>query len=197
MMKLFAFAMSAVMALSLVSGGVSGEMDWNFAQDPEESEPLILGGNPATWGPALDDEDGENVQIPTPFTDYASMDEASAAAGFALTAPESVDGYSRSTIQVFDSTAEPMIEVIYSDDAGTNAIHIRKAAGSGDISGDYNQYAEANTVAVGEVQVTMKGENGQVSLATWTDGGYTFSIGVRTESGISGETMVDLAAAVQ
>lgn len=192
MMKLFAFALSAMMALSLTACG-TGEV----SPSPEESEPTAIGGDPATWGSGADGEESGSVQIPNPFTEYASLEEAAAAAGFSLTVPESVEGCARRVIQVFDTTEEPMIEVIYRNDEDTNDIYIRKAAGSGDISGDHTQYAETSTVAVGELQVTMKGENGQVSLAAWTDAGYAYSIGVRMEGGVSSETMAGLVAAVQ
>lgn len=166
---MIAFVLGAVMMLSLAACGGNGKTD------------------------------GNTVQMPVPFTEYASMGEAAAAAGFDLKAPESVEGYSREVIQVFDTTEDAMIEVIYSagEDEDASTICIRKAAGSEDISGDYNQYAENNAVSVGESKVTMKGENGQVHLATWTNGGYTYSIGVYGENGISSDAMAGLAAAVQ
>ena len=52
-------------------------------------------------------------------------------------------------------------------------IRIRKASGNEDISGDYTQYTDTNIATIGELKVTMKGENGQTNLATWTDNGYT------------------------
>lgn len=160
------------------------------------NETMTIGGDPSTWGPVLNDG---GIEIPAPFTEYASMDEAAANAGFDMKVPESVDGYSQRMIQVFDAADEPMFEVIYrsGEDENANTIHIRKAAGSEDISGDYTEYAESNTVAVGEIQVTMQGENGQVRLATWTNNGYTYSIGVYAEAGVSSDMMAGLVAAVQ
>lgn len=162
----------------------------------DESITLTIGGDPSTWGPVLNDGD---IEIPAPFTEYASMDEAAVNAGFDMKVPESVDGYSQRMIQVFDAADEPMFEVIYrsGEDENANTIHIRKAAGSTDISGDYAEYAESDTVAVGEIQVTMQGENGQVRLATWTNDGYTYSIGVYAEAGVSSDMMAGLVAAVQ
>lgn len=170
----------------------------DLASAVENSDPMIIGGDPDTWGPTLDGEDDEDVQIPNPFTEYASMDEATAAAGFGMTVPESVEGYSDRVIQVLSGDdGESMIEVIYCNDDAENELCIRKTVGTEDISGDYNLYAESNTVPVGELQVTMKGENGQIFLATWTSNDYTYSIGIYDENGISSDAMADLVTAVQ
>lgn len=127
------------------------------------------------------------VQIPNPFADCATLEEAAKAAGFELAVPEKVNGSSRQGIQVM---AENMIQVFYGGEE--NEVCIRKAPGTEDISGDYNRYAVCDTVSVGELKVTMKGEEGQMHLATWTDGGYTYSIGART-----GMSSSDMSALVQ
>jgi len=57
-------------------------------------------------------------------------------------------------------------------------LRIRKANGTDDISGDYNEYKEVNVVKVGELEVTEKGNDGNISIATWTDGTYSYSINV-------------------
>ena len=115
---------------------------------------------------------GENVQIPNPFVDYETLDAAAQAAGFALTAPEMVEGYSDKLIQVMSNS---MIQIIFLD-SDDNRLFIRKEAGDADISGDYNNYAEVNTVTVGEYSVTLKGDNGTVSTAIWTNDGYAYAV---------------------
>lgn len=115
--------------------------------------------------------DNGSVQIPSPFVDYASIEDAAKIAGFALIAPDHVDGFSEKVVQVMDTS---MIQVLYSE--GENRLFIRKAEGNSDISGDNNNYTQSNTVAVGNYEVTMRGENGTVSVAIWTDGGYTYSV---------------------
>lgn len=164
------------------------------------NEPAAIGGDPDTWGPALDSDDTTGVEIPDPFVECASLDEAAKATGFSMMAPDTMDGYSERVIRVLASgDNDSMIEVIYrNDDEETeNEIRIRKAVGNEDTSGDYTQYAESNTVTVGDIQVTMKGENGQVNLATWTNGDYTYSIGVYSKAGLSNTAMTDLVSAVQ
>ncbi len=112
-----------------------------------------------------------NTEIPNPFVDCATLADAAKLTGFDIIVPDSIDGYDTRTIQVMDNK---MIQVIYSK--GENSLLIRKSAGSDDISGDYSQYSETNTTALGSLQVTTKGENGMVSVAIWADGGYTYAI---------------------
>jgi hypothetical protein len=87
-----------------------------------------------------------------------------------------------------------MIQAVYLN--GDNSLLIRKAAGADDISGDSTNYSEINTVAAGGLQVTMKGENGTVSVATWTDGGYTYAVDAQAIP-MTGSAMSALIVGVQ
>lgn len=191
MKRMIAFALGTVLALSLAACGAAPEKS-----SASGSEPAPIGGDSATWGPALDG-DGSSVQIPSPITEYPSLEEAAEAAGFDMAVPETVDGCEERVFQVFNaSTEDAMLEVIYRS-GEESVVHIRKAPGAEDISGDYNQYAESGTETVGDVEVTMKGEDGRIHLATWTDGDYTYSIGIYAETGISGDSMAKLVAEVR
>lgn len=132
----------------------------------------------------------ENVQIPNPFADCKTLDEAREISGFAMTVPDTIDGYAE---RVICAVKNDLVEVIYQ--SGDDEIRIRKASGSEDISGDYNAYAEKNTVTVGGLQVTMKGADGKVSVATWTNSSYTFSISV--SRGMTSDSVAKLIQAVQ
>ncbi len=71
----------------------------------------------------------DTQQIPNPWTDYASLDEAEAAAGFDLAIPDAVDGCSEKQFRAMDADGDKMIEVIYA--SGENEIaRIRKAPGA-------------------------------------------------------------------
>lgn len=154
----------------------------------------MIGGDPATWDPALDTDDNSGAEIPDPFVEYSSVDEAVKAVGFDFSFPETIDGYSDRVIRVDSESG--MIEVVYknSDDA---EIRIRKAIGTEDISGDYTKYAQENAVTVGALNVTMKGANDSVSVATWASGGYTYSIGAYAQAGISVDVMTRLITSVK
>ncbi|WP_349768839.1 RNA polymerase sigma factor [Hungatella hominis] len=73
-------------------------------------------------------------------------------AGFEYRTPEQVEVCSENKIQAVD---QEMIQVIYSADE--NQILIRKALGTRNISGDYNNYQKEETITVDEMQVTLKG----------------------------------------
>lgn len=140
----------------------------------------------------ISDEAGfvDAVQIPSPFTDHATLAEAAKAVGFELAAPEKVGGDSRRDIETMSGK---MIQVFYGDDE--KKVCIRKEAGSGDISGDYNQYAQAKTVEINGTDVTMKGENGLIMVAIWEDGGYTYA--VTSHEGMGAAAMAALVRSVK
>jgi len=78
---------------------------------------------------------------------------------------------------------------------GERAAYIRKAPGTDDISGDYNDYAEIETLDVNSRSVTMKGNDGLVNLALWTDGGYSYALNV--SEGLSRSDIAALVAEIQ
>ena len=153
---------------------------------PLEMFNVLLGND------AVDLEDGKivihaenNVQIPNPFIDCASLAEASQVAGFEMRAPEAVGEYDRVSISAIDGE---LIDVLY--ESGDDTVRVRKGAGTEDISGDYNSYAEAAVSKVDGMEVTMKGDAGKVYLAVWTSGEYTYS--VSASAGMSRREMADL-----
>ena len=118
----------------------------------------------------------QDYGVPNPFEIVDTLDEAAKIAGFSLETPTEYADYNSLVIQAI---ADDMIEVIYFDAEKTHeGLRIRKANGTDDISGDYNEYKEENVVKVGELEVTEKGNDGNISVATWTDGTHSYSINV-------------------
>ena len=116
----------------------------------------------------------ESTQIPNPFVEVKNLDEASKIAGFTLEVPETYEDYKQQVIQTIEND---MIEVIYlEEESGYEGLRIRKAKGTDDISGDYNEYRNVETVKVGDYDVTEKGDEGNIFIATWTDGTYSYAI---------------------
>ena len=116
----------------------------------------------------------ESTQIPNPFVEVKNLDEASKIAGFTLEVPETYEDYKKQVIQAIEND---MIEVIYlEEESGYEGLRIRKAKGTDDISGDYNEYRNVETVKVGDYDVTEKGDEGNIFIATWTDGTYSYAI---------------------
>ena len=134
-------------------------------------------------------EINDNAQRPSPIIDYTTMDEAAKAAGFTLNAPETIMDYKRELISVISNDT---IQLMYED--GEKSLYIRKASGSGDISGDYNKYDENKTVKIGEIQVDMRSMAGKVSTAVWTAEGFAYSVYV--SSSITQDMMTDIICSV-
>lgn len=113
----------------------------------------------------------EDVQIPNPFTDYQTVEEAQKALSFTAKVPDSLpDSYQFDAVQLLGND---FIQVFYK--SGDHEILYRMAKGDEDISGDYNVYTDVKTVKAGDVSVTVrKGEH--TTGAVWTDRGYSFSV---------------------
>ena len=117
----------------------------------------------------------ESTQIPNPFVEVKNLDEASKIAGFTLSVPANYEDYKKQTIQAIEND---MIEVIYFNDTDNEGLRIRKAKGTDDISGDYNEYKNVETVKVGDYDVTEKSDGKNIFVATWTDGTYSYAIDI-------------------
>lgn len=57
-------------------------------------------------------------------------------------------------------------------------ITYRVSVGSGDISGDYNDYAGTAKLSSEDAEVTLKGSVGNWQLAIWKDGDFSFSLSI-------------------
>lgn len=168
MKKMMLFALSAIMVLSMAACGA-----------------------PANNEEAKEQSTSENVRIPNPWKEVASMDEAQNEVGFDIVVPESIEGYTEKVIRI--STDTSIMEVIFRNE--DNELCFRKGTGDSDISGDYNTYTQKDTATIGNTEVMMKGDNGLIHLAVWTSGEYTYSVSVH--SGITSATMADLVAEIQ
>ena len=145
----------------------------------------------AACGNKTDDStEPDIIGMPNPFTDFDTLAEAEKQTGFYITLPDAIG---RSDKRIYRAMNDEMLEVIYvngEDETG----RIRKARGSEDISGDYNDYAETETVSVGGIDVLLKGDAGLVKLAVWTNDGYAYS--VSSEAGMTADEMMALVSAV-
>ncbi|MCM1430742.1 MAG: hypothetical protein NC121_17975 [Blautia sp.] len=141
------------------------------------AESAMPGGDSSAWEPV----GGDSVMPSSPFIDCSTMADAVELAGFDIIIP--------GTPVLLQAWADTMIQVLYGED-GSDMI-IRKAVGSGDTSGDYNEYVQVETVD----GVTLKGENGVFFLAVWEKPGYTYSISVG--KALPQADMMALAAAVR
>ncbi len=141
MKKLFTMILCAVLTISMVACGTS--------QKAEK----------------------ENVQIPSPFQEVKTLEEASKIAGFDIIVPDKIDGYSKIVIEAVE---KEMIQVFYIE--GEKTLLIRKSNQAGDPSGDYNAYQVVEEVEQNGINIPIKGDGETASLAVWSNNGYSYSI---------------------
>lgn len=124
---------------------------------------------------ATETTQGQSTEVPNPFIEAKNLEEASKIAGFTLSVPANYEDYKKQTIQAIEND---MIEVIYFNDTDNEGLRIRKAKGTDDISGDYNEYKNVETVKVGDYDVTEKSDGKNIFVTTWTDGTYSYAIDI-------------------
>ena len=135
----------------------------------------------------------QDYGVPNPYEIVDTLDEASKIAGFTLSVPVSYEDYKKQVIQAIE---DDMIEVIYFNDTDSEGLRIRKAKGTDDISGDYNEYKDVEIVKVGDFEITEKGSEGSISVATWNDGTYSYAIDV-AEASLTKDTIANLISNIK
>ena len=135
----------------------------------------------------------QDYGVPNPYEIVDTLDEASKIAGFTLSVPASYEDYKKQVIQTIE---DDMIEVIYFNDTDSEGLRIRKAKGTDDISGDYNEYKDVEIVKVGDFEITEKGSEGSISVATWNDGTYSYAIDV-AEASLTKDTIANLISNIK
>lgn len=191
MKKFIAPTLCAVMALSIVAdAGSAFAMEDSKQQAVGQKAPGIM----VISNKDSDEETGIAIGMPNPFSECNSLQEAEKHAGFKLALPEKMpEGYSQNMIEII---GKKMIQVFYEN--GEKEILIRKAKGNDDISGDYNEYSENKTVAVGSLRISTRGNHGKVSVATWADSEYTYSVSVGfEEEGLDAAVISDMVSGIR
>ena len=132
----------------------------------------------------------ENMMIANGIVEKDSLEQLSEAVGFSVAgvtglpfAPEKV---------TYWSYWDDLAQVEYEGE-GQSAM-FRQSEGTEDNSGDYNEYACVKESLVGDLQVTLKGETEQYTLAIWTDGESSYSIAI--EAGLSEEAWTVLIESI-
>ena len=155
--------------------GGSGEADAGTDQEepaPEEAAQETADAGQEEAGGA--GEEGGNTNMPNPFVDCETLEDAAEIAGFQMWAPLELEGCPYTKIQAVENE---MIQVFYyeSEDAETEHVLLRKGAGLEDISGDYNEYASVEEMTLGGRAVTARGDGERIFAAVWSDGTYSFA----------------------
>ena len=85
-----------------------------------------------------------------------------------------------------------LAEITYSGEDQTAVF--RKSPGSGDISGNYEDFETVSEVSVSPYVVTLKGQAGAYRLALWSDGEFAYSL--QFSSALPEQDWVDLLTAI-
>ena len=136
----------------------------------------------------------ENTQIPNPFAECETIEEAEKIAGFDLVIPEKVpEGFNDKNISAIQNE---MIDISY--DNGEEKLCIRKGKETDDVSGDYTQYDEISTVEVNNRSVILKGSGDKINVAVWKDEDFAYSIVVNSgKVGIDSNVITDLVKGIE
>ena len=197
--KWMALVLCAVLALSLVACGTSGNNTQNDTTDDTSNSTTddttndtgSTNSGATDTDTSTDTADG-STEIANPYVDCETLEEAGELAGFDISVPDEIDGgYTQGTIQAVENE---MIQVIYTTEAGEE-ITLRKGTGTEDISGDSTAYAEENTLDVDGTSVTARGDGGLVYAAAWTDGTYTYAI--TASAGLESDSVSALVPSIQ
>ena len=68
-----------------------------------------------------------------------------------------------------------LAQVEYRGENGQTAL-LRKSQGTEDNSGDFDQYPDVKTLDTAGIDVTLKGTDGQFTLALWQEDGFSYSL---------------------
>ena len=106
-----------------------------------------------------------SMQIANPWSEFDTLEEAESDAGIEIELPESYQGFNH---RIYRSMQGEMLEIIYQDADGKEGFRIRKSRDAGDISGDYNSYAQKKTLEIGDRFVETHGNGDEISVASWS-----------------------------
>lgn len=150
-----------------------------LSDDGDQGAPLARAVQDADEGAIAQDAmavSGAVATLANPWQECSSMAQAESLAGFSFAISDSAlpvgYGPEAAYIQVI---AGAMLEVDYTGERG-GSVCLRKAVGTDDVSGDYNNYDLTQTSRIAGQDVTLRGAENAWYVATWTRDGYSFAV---------------------
>lgn len=138
----------------------------------------------------INSKDENPVQMPNPFTEHETVENAKRALSFDPVIPTAVpNGY---RLDCISTMSDDFIQLVYKN--GENEFMYRMAKGTDDISGDCNVYKNVKTVDAENLKITVRG-NDKINGAVWTDGTYSYS--VYSSEGISESDALKLVSSIK
>lgn len=133
---------------------------------------------------------GGQTQIPNPFTEYETIDEALKAVNFnALYPANAPEGYEVSDIFVMSGE---MLQIVYKN--ADNEIMYRTQKGTEDISGDCNTFKSTQALKVGDITASVRTSDNGMSVI-WTLNGLTYS--VYSDKALTNESISPIISSVK
>ncbi len=108
-----------------------------------------------------------------PFMDFKTLEEAEKKAGFDINLPNNIPSEYVATDFRAMVNGTKLIEVIYKNK--NQVINFRKGIVE-NISGVYVKFTDNFKVEIADKTINLKGKDGKVQLATWSDGNFSYSI---------------------
>lgn len=124
-------------------------------------------------------------QIPNPFTEYKTVDEAVSALTFSPMLPTAVP--SDYKLDCISTLGSDFLQIVYKN--GDKELMYRTAVGSEDISGDYNVYKNVKKVNIAGAEVTVREADGKYSII-WNKGENAFAL--YSDGGLTEKDMTDI-----
>lgn len=173
---------AAACLLMVIWGGVTLSQLHKFtSQDPSVEITLGIEGDHdretmAAGSAEAGSETGEGSALAiNGLEEVNSLEELSQALGFLVPEIKNIPFEVKNT--VYTNGWNEFAQIVYQGEH--DEIMFRKARGADDISGDFNTYEDEKTVAIKDASVTLKGENGNYSLAAWQQDGFTYSLSLK------------------
>lgn len=148
---------------------------------------VIAGAAALPWLVQLLPPEGD-VQVVPQIEEAPSLAELSRLVGFEVEEGFALPFEPEET--TYCSYWNELAQIQYSG-AGQTATY-RQSAGTEDNSGDYTAYGDVAELAAGGLTVTLKGSGGAYVLAVWTDGSFSYSLGL--SQGVTAEEWLTLLA---
>ena len=182
MKKMLTVVAGVLVAGSLMSSVARADMmvgqdksTWSpYPVEVTAKDNVKLGGDESSK--SANSVEGEKVGLPNPWSDGKDLKEAEKKTGIKLTAPKKIKGFDEISYQVL-LKKDKIVQIDYRKD-DNNSVAIRKGISKKDISGDYNEYKNTKKVTVKGNKIKLQGNGKTYSLATWTKGKYSFSVGI-------------------
>lgn len=135
--------------------------------------------------------DESPIQMESDIVEFGSLEELSEGVGFTVNEIQEVP-FEVEAVKYTSFWGE-FAEIEYQ--GKNNTLTLRMAARSGDVSGDYSEYADIENHRINDYDITMKGNDGRYCLAVWEQEGYSYS--VRITNGISEAELLEIVQSVE